>query len=184
MVPHISGMLLAIDPGTDTGWSLFDLNTNRLIACGLGDPRIHDAVKAATITRLVVEKPRINPGGPARPNDMITLAVKTGRWTGLFETAEALLVEPWEWKGGVKKEVSAERTLSRLMLDELMIVSKAKATGGLRGRPMAKSKVHNMMDGIGLGLHGVGRGMRSQLRLYTQARVTVHGKLLTEETST
>lgn len=151
-------MLLAIDPGTDTGWSLFDART--LIACGLGDPRDNGFVRAGKITRLVVEKPRINPGGKARPNDMITLAVKTGWWTGVFAAAEATLVEPWEWKGNLKKEISCERTWARLSPLEQAIVDKARATGGIGGRPMALSKIHNMLDGIGLGLHGVGRGFR------------------------
>ncbi len=159
---HKSSMLLAIDPGTDTGWSLFCLD-GRLYACGLGDPR--ETVRRdllCAVTRIIVEKPRINPGGRARPNDMITLAVKAGRWCGLFEAAEATLVEPWAWKGNLSKDECAARVRARLFPTELAAVDAAIAAGGAKGRPMAMGKVHNMLDAIGIGLHGVGRGLRSQ----------------------
>jgi hypothetical protein len=152
-------MLLAIDPGSDTGWGLFA--SGKLIACGLGDPRDNALVRDALIEAIIVEKPRINRGGKAKPNDMITLALKAGQWSGVYATAKCTFVEPWQWKGTLSKGIANARIWARLDGDETGVVDKAVRTGGPKGRAMAAGKIHNMIDGIGLGLHALGRGLKA-----------------------
>lgn len=153
-------MLLAIDPGADTGWSLFD-EPGRLVACGLGDPRDSGHVRAAKIRKLIVERPHQH--GRARPKDLITLALRAGRWAGVFgfKDEDVDYIEPMVWKGTRNKDQTKPLILAKLAPYEEVIVKQAIATGGPKGRAMAEGKQHNMLDGIGIGLHGVGRGMRS-----------------------
>jgi hypothetical protein len=158
-------MLLAIDPGEDAGWALFSLASDgyRVIACGLGDPRMSDTVRVSELTKIVIERPCIYPDGrqKARPNDVVTLAVRAGEWGGLFrQWGEVSYVQPWQWKGTTNKSISSSRTWSRLSEAERSVVERAVRGGGKRGKPIAPSKVHNMMDGIGIGLHAAGRGDR------------------------
>ena len=167
-------MLLAIDPGEDTGWGLFAIRESRftfrkgveqdyeLIACGLGDPRDRDIVRASKLERVVIERPRINPHGKARPNDIITLALSAGEWAGVFRERcnEIVWFEPHQWKGAADKVQSAPRIWAKLSPVEQAIVHDTIKTSGKGGRALAQSKIHNVLDGIGLGLHAVGRGMR------------------------
>ncbi len=144
-------MLLAIDPGTHTGWAVFG-GDRRLKACGVGDPRSSHWTDLAK--EVVVEKPRIYPSGrTSNPNDVLTLAVKAGEWAGRFDRiAKVRYVEPSEWKGGsVRKDIQNARDRAKLTPGERAIVD---ATG----QEMSDSTRHNMLDAIGIGLFGVGRG--------------------------
>lgn len=142
-------MLLAIDPGTDTGWAVFD-SARRLKACGLGDPR--DCHWTDLAKRVVIEQPKIYPnGGTKNPNDVLKLAVKAGEWSGYFgRIAEVQYVVPQDWKGKVPKAIQNARDWDRLAPEEKAIVDAA-------ARGMAASKRHNMLDAVGIGLWGVGR---------------------------
>lgn len=153
-------MLLAIDPGTDTGWALFsDANDrdgrHRLVACGLGDPRLSDKHRAADITRVVIERPMIYPRGQTKnPNDVVALAVNAGEWGGLYRQWAAVeYVLPFQWKGSVPKSIHHERVLAKLSDAERVVVDQTLT----RGRSIARGKRHNVLDAIGLGLFGVGR---------------------------
>jgi hypothetical protein len=154
-------MLLAIDPGANQGWALFE--DRKLIACGLGDPKTCDLHRIDRIAGVLIEKPIIYPGrkGKARPADIITLAVSAGETGGQYRQwpgIEVSYVFPYEWIGGsVRKEVNQPRILRALLPEERQVLDSCFANGGYRGRPMAKGKRHNVIDAVGIGLFGVNR---------------------------
>jgi hypothetical protein len=146
-------VLLAIDPGVDTGWSLF--LANRLVACGLGDPRHSTAHRIKDIATVVVEKPYYYPGSPVNPNDLITLALCAGELAGRYrQWAEIRYVFPFQWKGSVPKAKHHPRILAKLDASELAVLKSARRDAV---NPVQKSKEHNVLDSVGLGLFGVGR---------------------------
>ena len=146
-------MLLAIDPGTDCGWSLFV--ETRLVACGLGDPRHSTAHRVKDIERVVIERPFVYPKSPVDPNDIIALALKAGEWAGHYRSwSEIVYVFPWQWKGSVPKPIHHQRIRAKLSEQELKVLRLAKRD---TLHAVQKSKVHNVVDAIGLGLFGVGR---------------------------
>lgn len=143
---HVSFMHLAIDPGEDTGWALYDLGV--LIACGLGDPRPSNPLPI----EVLIERPEIRPGGRARPNDIITLALNAGEWAGRYrsEITKVSYVTPVGWKGSVPKTKHHPRILARLTFGETLVLTRSFEL-------VAGSKEHNIVDAVGLGLHMVGR---------------------------
>ncbi len=151
-------MLLAIDPGCDTGWALFD-SARRLQACGLGDPR--DEHQGPT-HQVIIECPaRVYRGIPT--GAILKLAAKAGEWFGRYEaTSEVAYVAPDEWIGGsVDKRINHPRIWAKLVEAERSIVDRAfraypGRTRSLSGA-MAAARIHNIVDAIGIGLHGVGR---------------------------
>lgn len=146
-------MLLAIDPGLDCGWSLFA--SVRLVACGLGDPRHSSAHRINDIDTVVIEYPCIYPGSPVNPNDIIKLALRAGEWGGFYRSkAEIRYVLPFQWKGAVPKSVHHERIVFKLKDKELEALKGARRDAT---RPVPLSKMHNVLDAVGLGLFGVGR---------------------------
>ena len=147
-------MLLAIDPGADTGWALFD-SARRLTACGLGVP----VAAGLSLARVLIECPKLRPRGEKNPNAILLVARSAGEWGGRFSDAGSAVtyVTPNDWKGSTPKEIDHARTWSRLDEHEKRVVdsafSQAKGRNGL-----AASKRHNVLDAIGIGLFGVGRG--------------------------
>lgn len=152
-------MLLAIDPGNDAGWSLFD-PAGRLVRCGLVDsPHKLNLPAGTVIDRVVIERPMIYPGGrqKARPRDIITLAVHAGEWSGRFGTAGVLVtfVEPAEWKGGpIPKDVSHARIIRKLDEGEQAVVLAAKRANG---KAVTAKQSKDVLDSVGIGLFAVGR---------------------------
>jgi hypothetical protein len=141
-------VLLAIDPGQATGWALLDL-AGRLLHCGLNNPP--DALPTAS--RVVVERPRIYPGGRTKnPNDVLSVAINAGEWAGRYQARgfKTEYVEPQRWKGSVPKEIHHPRIFAKLLPSEQVVVADA-------GKGIAPSKRHNMLDAIGIGLWAVGR---------------------------
>jgi hypothetical protein len=131
-------ILLAIDPGKDTGWATFI--GGALVSCGLGFPN-HN------IDRAVIEKPQVYRRALSKgdPNDLITLAVQVGRYAERLEHGGARvdLVTPAEWKGQVPKDVHHQRIRKELTGRESDAVD-------LAGAP--SRKLHNVLDAVGLGL--------------------------------
>ena len=155
-------MLLAIDPGRDTGWALF--SGDRLVACGLGDPRLSEKHRIAELERVVIERPMVYPRGQTKnPNDVVALALGAGEWGGLYrQWTDVEYVFPFQWKGSVPKAVHHARVLAKLSAEERALADEAIARGrsGVNsslGKAIAPSKRHNVLDAIGLGLFGVGR---------------------------
>jgi hypothetical protein len=137
--------LLAIDPGIDTGWALFN---DALLSCGVGNPpEIYRA-------RVVIERPQVYLASKSKgdPNDLITLAIQVGRYWEQYERAgdSVRTFLPREWKGQVPKDIQAGRILAKLSAQEQDVVANY-------GRMVNKGKHHNMMDAIGLGLFALGR---------------------------
>lgn len=134
---------LAIDPGVDTGWALFEERDGALVRCGVGDPPW-----TAHLLGAVIEKPQVYRAAKSKgdPNDLITLAIRVGRYVEklAMRGIACNLVTPVEWKGQVPKEIHHRRVLGVLSLNETEIVQSA-----YKGMPV--SIRHNMLDAIGLG---------------------------------
>ncbi len=164
-------MLLAIDPGADSGWSLFLGST--CVACGLGDPRTSPRHRLSDITDVVIERPRIYPHDKPDPNDILTLAIRAGEWGGVYRShANVRYVTPSEWKGSVPKAIHHARLVTKLSSDETALIQTVFRSGyrSLKVRkimdrleappvplPMPKGKQHNVLDAVGIGLFAVGR---------------------------
>lgn len=134
-------MILAIDPGTTTGWALFE--TGVLSACGIGTPPQN------TPSRVLIERPaRVYAGIPVE--DILALSLKAGEWHGIYRAHAPEYLTPNDWKGSTSKDTSHARIWRVLSSHEQGIVDRA-------GKGMAPGKRHNMMDAVGIGLHGVGR---------------------------
>ncbi len=147
-------MLLAIDPGADTGWAIFD-SCRRLQACGLGDP-VFDAAGFGVPERVLIECPKLRPRGEKNPNAILLVARGAGEYAGAYRRSEVSYLTPNDWKGSTPKDISNARTWAKLDDKEKAIVDAAfKAHPGRDG--MAPSKRHNVLDALGIGLHGVGR---------------------------
>lgn len=149
-------ILLAIDPGVDTGWALFN-HSALLTRCGLGGP----PYSFEDVNHVIIEKPQVYRRALSKgdPNDLITLAIQVGRYVERFDkpylgtTVE--LVVPAEWKGQVPKAVHHAR-----ILDELTLVEKTGIANALAS--VATGKRHNTYDAIGLGLWALkSKGLRS-----------------------
>jgi hypothetical protein len=137
----------SIDPGC-TGWAWWE--GQRLVACGVEE----DVDAVAVRGDLVIEKPQIYRASKSKadPNDLITLAIQVGRYVERARHAgmTATLVTPAEWKGQVPKDVIVPRILAALNEGERAIATRVSLG-------IAKGKVHNMVEAIGIGLHACGR---------------------------
>lgn len=144
-------MLVAIDPGLQTGWAIWGIDG--LVDCGLGDPRTsrsHVVTSRAgvdVIDDVWIEYQVIYPRSKARPADILKLTLEAGRWVGVYSTlgVEPHLVKPAEWKGQVPKDIHHARVWAELSEDSRLIVDHA-----VRG--VAASKRHNVLDAVGLAL--------------------------------
>lgn len=135
-------MLLAIDPGNDTGWALFE--NGMLIDAGLYFPPLDGA-----IMDLVIERPTIYPRSKARPADIVTLAINAGMHAGRASSLTSIhWVEPRTWKGQVRKKIHHSRIVKLLSEDEKCVLRRLGVTEG---------KAHNVLDAVGLGLWKLGR---------------------------
>ncbi len=153
-------MLLAIDPGADAGWALFN-DAGRLASCGLSaDDDKSGAPSGLPLARVLIECPKLRPWGEKNPNAILTLARRAGEWGGYYYDHLVEYLTPNDWKGTTKKEIDHARTWSRLDATEQGIVDRFfKAAPGRNG--LAPSRRHNVLDAIGLGLFGVGRSSRN-----------------------
>lgn len=79
------------------------------------------------------------------PNDLLPLAAINGALCGCWCSVRLVQYKPEEWKGQAPKDTMNARTLSRLSADELARIQDAGALS------------HNVYDGIGIGLHFLGR---------------------------
>lgn len=148
----MSKLVIGIDPGNCTGVAY--VLDGILVEAYATDPdgRLTDTWCVPTM-RAVVEFPRVYPGGRTRQaNDLITLAITTGRW---IERAYGLgcavtRVEPRAWKGTAPKAVMGRRILASLSAPERKVID------ALRLPP---SKLHNVVDSVGLALWGAGRSV-------------------------
>lgn len=133
------------------GWAVFDQKV--LIRAGLIVNK--DIIESAVLLYqsykpklLVVEKPKIYPieKWKGDPNDLIDVAITAGVVIGVFKDSKIDLVLPHTWKGQRPKDVDNQYTLSLL----------TKIEQGKIGH-YPKTKMHNVIDAIGLGLWKIGR---------------------------
>lgn len=151
-------MILAFDPGVNTGWAA--LEHGRLIACGLIEfdgfsfmlslPGTQTAIET-----LVVEKPQVYRTGLQKGSqgDIVDTALRAGRLVDrcfmLFAHApryRELFPTPAEWKKQVDKVVHNARVLAALAPEEVRLIPN-----------LAKAKMHNVIDAVGLAKWAVGR---------------------------
>jgi hypothetical protein len=133
-------MILCIDPGNDTGWCILRRN-GMLHDFGLGDFGL-----PPYLDTIVVEVPKIRPGGPHE--SIVTLAMTAGR---LVQAVRSRLpvppiaygVFPETWKGQVPKHVHNKRVLDKLSAPERQALT-------MKGIPAHKE--NNVIDAIGIAL--------------------------------
>ena len=145
------GRIIAIDPGACNGYALFfsgalvfagvfkgedieELPTHCFLSFSGG--LVYDTV--------VIEIPVIYPqDSKTDPNNLITLALRAGSIAGRFRHANRKVeyVKPGTWKGQTPKDINHRRTMGKLTDEEKECMPK-----------LPKTKAHNMLDAIGIGL--------------------------------
>lgn len=150
-------VILAIDPGIDTGWALIN-EEGLLYLAGLGPPGWW-----GTATFCVIEKPQVYRGRASKgdPNDLITLAITVGRYVEQASGRVPVhLVLPTTWKGQIKKEIHHPRILGALSQAERDLLHSTT-------KHLAKGKLHNVYDAVGLGkwAHAQGACLRPNVVL-------------------
>lgn len=157
-------MILSVDPGLRhcgvALWRGHDLVVAQLVT-GEKDTGVRDSEAWWTMVDNVVtwakaygpldvivsEFPKVYSVGKSKgdPEDLLQLAAIVG---GIVcrERAVSKIVRPYEWKGQVPKDIMTGRILSKLSPLEQRIIPK-----------LAASKLHNVIDAIGIGLRHVGR---------------------------
>lgn len=131
--------VLAIDPGSHTGWA-YGSTSEGLLACGLGDG--WRSVPYPVGGRAVLEYPQIRPGTP-RPNDIVTLAFTAGAIAARLEDRgwPVEKVFPVRWKGTIDKKRHHPRIVGALLPHESRVLSRA-----LQG----VAKQDDVIDAVGL----------------------------------
>lgn len=172
-----SARVLAVDPGArGCGVALFEdralvcaayvqspldvtADTGRAAAAGAMALAVigwldHFAEKVK-VDALVVEWPRVYATAIRRgvsrgdPNDLLPLAGVDSALAALLAPAACYSYAPSEWKGQLTKEACSARVMGRLTNAEFGVLEAAVSA--------AKSKAHNTLDAVGLGLHHLSR---------------------------
>lgn len=91
--------IFAVDPGEHAGWAL--AHEGKVQNAGAGNPPL----LRAKVDAIVIERPFIYPGGEARANDQITLALNAGRWIERYKDNGPIYCVPARnWKGSINKK--------------------------------------------------------------------------------
>lgn len=140
-------LLLAIDPGVDTGWAVFtDIG---LIKAGLGESWPHlDQATRAFIEMPLIYAPKSGKGDPNK--NIAPLILRVGRY---FERLEArgikvTLIYPRDWKGTIDGDIMTARILQGLTPEDRATLDRCLLS-------VAKGKQHNTIDAVGLGKHAL-----------------------------
>jgi hypothetical protein len=152
--------LVAIDPGkAGLGWASF---TNEKL-CSAGLIVCDNLVKTTEAlvemmgrtyphpSTVVIEVPQVYQQRLQKgdPNDLIDVAVIAGIAAGVAaQFVEPQPVRPHKWKGNRPKALDNAYTLSLLSAEEKLVVDSCGAL---------KSKLHNVIDAVGIGLWKLGR---------------------------
>ena len=142
--------VIAIDPGQWSGVAVFDdgsLIHAELVGKG------QDAVVAWTQEIILythgvqglIEIPQVYRQRQQKgdPNDLISVAYIAGMFGGWLQRggAQVQLVKPHVWKGSRPKDIDIKYTWSCLSESERALLPK-----------LPKSKLHNVLDAVGIGL--------------------------------
>lgn len=143
---------LYADPGECTGASL--AHDRQLIWCGVLS--LHHDLPWSYVDRLVIEIPNAHESKGAKrskrdPQSIITLAITCGQWIRHVSAQDTVRKFPSTWKGQVPKAIHNERVLSCLTPGELALIPK-----------LPHSKLHNVIDSLGLYLEDTGRMVRGR----------------------
>lgn len=156
-------MLLAIDPGQDTGWATF--LDGQLSSCGLGPPPVLRA------TCVVIEKPQVYRGRASKgdPNDLISLAILVGQYTERYASRGVPVdhVIPHTWKGSLPPGVCLSRIVEALTWSERAVldtVISPLARKPLGPDTLEEGKRHNVIDAVGIGLWSMKRSRAGVFR--------------------
>jgi len=152
--------LIAIDPGkAGLGWASFvgdRLSSVGLLVC----KSLTETTEVLTRmmgracpppSTVVIEVPQVYQQRLQKgdPNDLIDVAVIAGIAAGVAaQFVEPQPVRPHAWKGNRPKAIDNAYTLSLLSEEEKLV---------LDGCGAPKSKLHNVIDAIGIGLWKLGR---------------------------
>ncbi len=141
-------MIIAVDPGVHKcGIAHFNSGSDRLVGAFYSSWEDLNPGLINTVDRLVIEMPRVYPGMPGIDlNDLLNLAAMVGRFEAIFPSH--IRVFPSQWKGQVPKAVMNNRVLNKLSIAERVVVDSAD---------VIRSKRHNMLDAVGIGLYHLGR---------------------------
>ena len=156
-------MILAIDPGLRAcGVAWFE--KERLVRAALiSVPKMeNDAaaflemanavyIASPEIVSLAIEYPQQYKNSPVPRESVQKLVGVIGALSVKFSGAKTTYYLPRQWKGQVPKPVMQRRILARLDGDEQALIPK-----------LPVSKLHNVFDGIGIGLHHIGRLKRAR----------------------
>ncbi len=130
--------MFCVDPGKHMcAVAEFTYDGKLLSACWLPNSFAIDKVR---LSRVLVEVPRIYPGSPVRPNDLMDLSFAAGQIAGAADNVQSVF--PREWKGNVEKAIMTERIIA---------LAKKRKEYKYATLPKAKSKQHNVWDAVGIG---------------------------------
>lgn len=103
------------------------------------------------LLRVTIEYPEQYAHSPVPRSSVQGLAYTAGGLSLFFKerfNSEIKLIYPKEWKGQVPKDIFLGRIKSRMSEKELMVLDSCS---------LPKSKEHNVVDAIGIGLYSLGR---------------------------
>ncbi len=140
-------MMVTVDPGKHaSGWAAF--KNGELVLCGYtGSAKTLVATLYPIFQNprlVVVEAPRVydRRRWKGDPNDLIDISIAGGILVGALRPEEIKIIRPQDWKGQTPKDIQAERTLAKLTEAERLQLEGVTT----------KSKLHNVIDAVGIGL--------------------------------
>jgi len=156
--------LLALDPGRQVGFAVFDDDV--FVLCGVWGflPAIPSSsacrflaeeVVALRPNRLVVEVPQVYERRKSRgdPNDLLGLVAMAGAAAAVMPAGTARFVLPHDWKGSVPKVPGrrwAEYIIHRRILKSLDVEEACAYMGKVESLPCGVR--HNAVDATGLAM--------------------------------
>lgn len=139
--------ILTIDSGANAGWALF--TDRQLTQCGLGEV---PAPCLVGVSRIVIERPHVGQTR-SRKKDIITLAIRAGEVGGVLRYLTKVkpeYIEPNRWKGSTSKKIANDRAMAKLTAEETQTFQRDC-------KKVAKGKLNNVEDAIGIGLYACDR---------------------------
>lgn len=140
--------VVAVDPGNDAGFAVFDLESGTLEKAGLvrGDPGPeHIPLFPKEDFFFYVERPhprganeKMGASSLLKHRDNASKWATVARFAGALEVVEVM---PVHWKGSIKKAAFTARLERDLKPFEAEMLAAIKP----------KSKAHNVLDAVGLG---------------------------------
>lgn len=144
------GRVIAIDPGQWSGVAYFqDGLLTRADLVGKGEQNIsfyaREILEVGAGTEAVIEIPQVYQQRQWKgdPNDLISVAYIAGIFGAWIyaKSGDVTLIRPHDWKGSRPKYVDMKYTLSCLEETERRVLP-----------DLPKTKLHNVIDAVGIGL--------------------------------